>query len=134
MEVVPESMQFGRALPCILHAIWEEDPTEVPVRVSKLNVTDAYHCGTLGPPQTGAFAYGIPLALENYGFIICTDLVLPMGWVNSPKFFCAFSGMMTDMTNDLDSTEITVLAHGAIGKFSATAPPSLQRVREPHPF
>ena len=46
-EVAPESMQFGRALPCILQAIWEADPVQGPVQVSKLDVTDVYHCGTL---------------------------------------------------------------------------------------
>ena len=40
-EVAPESMQFGRAFPFILQAIWEADLDEGPVRVSKLYVTDA---------------------------------------------------------------------------------------------
>ena len=35
-EIAPESMQFGRAFPRILQAIWEADPAEGPVRVSKL--------------------------------------------------------------------------------------------------
>ena len=59
-EIAPESMQFGRAFPRILQAIWEADPVEGPVRVSKLDVTDAYHRGTLKPSQLGAFAYVVP--------------------------------------------------------------------------
>ena len=30
-EIAPESMQFGRAFPRILQAIWEADPAEGPV-------------------------------------------------------------------------------------------------------
>ena len=59
-EISPESMQFGREFPRILLAIWEEHPEEGPVRVSKLDVTDAYHRGTLTPSQVGAFAYIVP--------------------------------------------------------------------------
>ena len=46
-EIAPESMQFGYTLPCILQVIWEADLTEGLVRVSKLDVTDAYHSSTL---------------------------------------------------------------------------------------
>ena len=84
-------MQFGRAFPRILQAIWEADPKEGPVQVSKLDVTDAYHRGTLMPFQVGAFAYVVPSVPDDDVIIICIDLVLPMVWVDSPKIFCAFS-------------------------------------------
>ena len=86
-EIAPESMQFGRAFPRIIQAIWEADPEEGPVRVSKLDVTDAYHCGTLKPSQVGAFTYVVPSVPEDDVILICIDLVLPMGWVDSPNFF-----------------------------------------------
>ena len=59
-EIAPESMQFGRDFPRILQAIWELDPEKGPVRVSKHDVTDAYHCGTVKPSQVGVFAYVVP--------------------------------------------------------------------------
>ena len=31
--------------------------------------------------------------------LLCIDLVLPMGWVNSPDMFCAASETVTDMEN-----------------------------------
>ena len=34
-EAAPESRQFGRAFPRILQAVWEADPIQGPVRVSK---------------------------------------------------------------------------------------------------
>ena len=48
-EAASESLQFGRAFPRILQAIWEVDPIQGPVRVSKLDITDAYHRGTVKP-------------------------------------------------------------------------------------
>ena len=94
-------MQFGRDFPCIFQAISGSDLAKEPVRVSKLDTIDAYHCGTLQPSQLGAFTYAAPLAPEDYGFIFCVDLVLHMGWVDSPKFFCAFSETLKDVTNTL---------------------------------
>ena len=40
-DITPESMQFGKALPRIIHVKWEADPEEGPFRVSKLDVVDA---------------------------------------------------------------------------------------------
>ena len=48
-EAAPESLQFGWAFPRILQAVWEADPIQGPVRVSKLDVTDTYHRGTVNP-------------------------------------------------------------------------------------
>ena len=48
-DINPESMQFGRDFLRIIQAIWEADPEKGPVRVSKLDVTDAYHRVNLQP-------------------------------------------------------------------------------------
>ena len=50
--------------------------------MSKLDVIDVYHHGTINTAQVGAFAYVIPLAPWDEGIIICIDLVLLMGWVD----------------------------------------------------
>ena len=76
-------MQFGRAFPRILQAV------QGLFRVSKLDVTDSYHLGTLRPSQVGSFAYVVPVVAEDDCIIICIDLVLPMVWVDSPKCFCS---------------------------------------------
>ena len=73
-----------------LQAVREEDPVQGPVRVSKLDVIDAYHCSTINPSQVGASVYAIPSAPENKGIIFCINLVLPMGWVDSQKFSARF--------------------------------------------
>ena len=64
-ESAPESIKFGRIFPRILQAIWEADPVQGPVRVSKLDVTDGYERGTLRPSQVGAFAYIVPAASKD---------------------------------------------------------------------
>ena len=46
-EIASESVQFKRAFPRILQVVWEVDLVQGPVRVLKLDVTDAYHRGTL---------------------------------------------------------------------------------------
>ena len=61
-ESAPESLQFSKVFPRILQAVWEVKPVQGLVWLSKLNVTDAYHCGNVKPLQVGAFAYIIPLA------------------------------------------------------------------------
>ena len=91
-EAAPDLLQFGWAFSRILQAVWEADPVQGLFRVSKLYVTDAYHRGTIAPAQLGAFAYVIPSVPGYEGIFICIDLVLLMGWVDSPKFFCAFFG------------------------------------------
>ena len=98
------------------------DPIQGPVRVSKLDVTDAYHRGTVKPAQVGAFAYVIPSAPGDKGIFICINLVLPMGWVDPPKFFCAFSEMLTDVANALVYSELPVPAYGEISEIPSTRP------------
>ena len=133
-DAAPESLQFGQAFPQILQAVWEADPIQGPVRVSKLDVTDAYHRGTVKPAQVGAFAYVIPSALGDEGIFICIDLVLPMGWVDSPKFFCAFSETLTDVANALVDSELPVPSYRAISLTPSTGPGPPSHPGEPHPY
>ena len=47
-----------------------------------MDITYAYHRGTVKPSQVGAFVYVILSAPEDEGCIICINLVLKMRWVN----------------------------------------------------
>ena len=40
-EAVPESLQFDRAFPRILQAVWEAYPVQDLVQVSNMDITDA---------------------------------------------------------------------------------------------
>ena len=81
------------------------------------------HRGTVKPAQVGTFAYITPLAPGDKGRIICIDLVLLMGWVDSPKFFCAFLEMLTDTANALVDKDLPVPSYSAISDIPGTGPP-----------
>ena len=108
-------------------------PPKSPSRFSKLNVTDAYHRDTLWQSQVSVFAYIFPSAPDNSCIIICINLVLPMVWVDSLNFFCAFSETLTDAVNALVYTELPVLAYGTIYKIPIT-PPTHTHMQEPRPY
>ena len=90
---------------------------------------DAYHGGTLWPSQVRVFVYVIPSAPDNDGFIICVDLVLTIGWVDSPNLLCSFLETLTDAANALFDTDLPVPAYGDISDLSSTGqvPPHTYR-------
>ena len=90
--------------------------------MSRLDVIDAYHFGTVKLLQVSVFAYVIPSVPGDEGCIICINLVLPMGWVDSPKFFCTFLKTLTDVANALVDTGLPVPSYGAIFNTLATGP------------
>ena len=73
-ESAPESLQFGQAFPHIQQAVWGADPVQGPFRVSKLDIRDAFHRGTIKSAQVGAFAYVILFVPRYKGIIICINL------------------------------------------------------------
>ena len=98
-EAALELLQLERAFTRIIQAVWEADPVQVLVRVYKLDITDMYQRGIVNPLQVGAFAYVIPSVpgvipsvTGEAVCVICIDLVLPMGWVDSPIFFLRVFG------------------------------------------
>ena len=115
-------MHFGRDFPRILRAIWDVDLEKGPVKVSKHDVADAYHRSTLKPFQVGVFSYVVPTVRDNDFILICIDLVLPMRWVDSPKFFCALSENLTDVANNLVDADLPVLAYRNISVIPPTEP------------
>ena len=70
----------------------------------------------------GVFAYLILSAPGDEGTIICIKLVLIMGWVNSPKFFCAFLETLMDVANTLVETDLPVPSYGAISDIPEAGP------------
>ena len=72
--------------------------------------------------------YIVSSAPGDEGNIICFDLVLLMGWVDSPKFFCAVSETLTDMANALVDTKLYVPSYSVVYKIPVTGlgPPHTQ--------
>ena len=115
-------MQFGHALPRIIQVIWEAYLDEGPVRIPTLDVTDVYHCDTQHLPQVGDFSYVIPLAPDDDGIIICINMIFLVVWVDSSKFFCTFSEILTDVVNSLIDTVLPVPDYSTIANIPATGP------------
>ena len=90
--------------------------------MSNLDVTDAYHRNTLLPSQVETFAYIILLVADDYCIIICIDLVLLMGRIDSPKFFYEFLETLTDVENGLVHMLLPVPGYGSIAKIPETSP------------
>ena len=70
----------------------------------------------------GAFAYVVLLVLDDDVILIYINVVLPMVWVDSPKFFCIFSEILTDVANALVDADLPVLAYVEISTLPATEP------------
>ena len=60
--------------------------------------------------------YVVSLDPEKDGVIIFINIVLLIGWVDSPNFFCAFLEILSDVSNNLVDTEFPVPFNGAITK------------------
>ena len=73
-----------------------------------------FHRGTLRLYQVGVFVFIDPLSPEENGIIVCIYIVLTMGWVDLPKFFCAFLETLMDLVNALVDKELPIPAYGAI--------------------
>ena len=81
------------------------------------------------------FAYVVPSVPDNNIILMCIDMVLPMGWVDSSNFFCAFSEMLAGVENALVDADLPVTAYGAISALSTTEPtPPPQHPGKPHPY
>ena len=95
----PLAIQFGSCLTRLLQQIWEANPSEGPVFLSKWDISDAFHHCHIRPEDVGTFSYVVPPIPSGPQLLLCIDLVLPMGWVNSPDLFCATSETVTDLAN-----------------------------------
>ena len=56
------------------------------------------------------------------GCIIFVDLILPMGWVESPKFLCEFPETLTDVAHAPVDTDLLFLSYATISKISSDGP------------
>ena len=84
-------MQFGTCLSHILQKIWEANPADAPVWLFKWGISDTFHRCNLLPSDIRKFTYVVPPLLVDPNVLICIELVIPMGWVNSPELFCSTS-------------------------------------------
>jgi hypothetical protein len=94
-----EAMQFGAALQRIIESIVNADPNHGPVYLCKVDISDGFYRVELRPADIPKMGVIIPSTSEGEP-LIAFPLVLPMGWKNSPPYFCAFTETVADVTNE----------------------------------
>jgi hypothetical protein len=93
-----ESMQFGRALQRILHAIARSDPRLGPIYLSKIDI--AYGFYRIGIRSEDVPKLGVLFpARDREKQLISFPLVLPMGWSQSPPILSAATETVAYLTN-----------------------------------
>ena len=75
----PRAIQFSACLPEFLQKIWEADPAEGMVWLSKWVISDDFHRCPLQANHIGAFTYVVPPLPSDTAILLCIDLVLPTG-------------------------------------------------------
>ena len=93
-----EAMQFGRALERVLHKIQSADPRHGPVYLCKIDVADGFYRVDLEAATAPTLAVILPHRAEEPP-LVAIPLSLPMGWVESPPYFCAASETIADIAN-----------------------------------
>jgi hypothetical protein len=93
-----EAMQFGHAFNRILYRIHHANPHYGPVYLLKVDLADGFYRVPLASADLLALAVAFP-HLPHEPKLVAIPLVLPMGWVASPPYFCSLTETITDVTN-----------------------------------
>ncbi|KAI2499709.1 hypothetical protein MHU86_14790 [Fragilaria crotonensis] len=94
-----EAMQFGRALQRIIQTVVESDPRYGPVYLAKIDIADGFYrvwVNVRDIPKLGVVLPTSPGSPQLVAF----PLALPMGWVESPPYFCALTETACDLSNN----------------------------------
>lgn len=98
-----DAMQFGQALYRLLGKIVAADPRFGPVYLSKIDIADGFYRVRLLPRDILKLGVLFPQQ-PGEPTLVGFPLVLPMGWVNSPPYFCAATETVADLSNARAST------------------------------
>ena len=93
-----DAMQFGKALQRILQALVDANPKYGPVHLFKVDIADGFYRIWLNIADIPKLACSIP-PLYGDEPLLALPLVLPMGWTQSPPYFCAATETVADITN-----------------------------------
>jgi hypothetical protein len=91
-------MQFGRTLTRILTKLVQADLCHRPVQLIKVNIANRFYRIHLAPQDILLLGVSFPPG-PNGAPLIVFPLVLLMGWVECPPFFCIATKMIADLAN-----------------------------------
>ena len=95
-----EAMQFGRAFDRLLHRIYHANRRFGPVFMIKVDLSDGFYRMPLSSSHLPSLGVSFP-NLPGEPPLVALPLVLPMGWVASPPYFCALTETAADLANQL---------------------------------
>ena len=93
-----KAMQFGRALECLITKVVHADPRYGPVKFIKIDIADGFYRIWIRAHDIPKLGVVFP-SLAGEEPLIAFPLVLPMGWTESPPYFCAATETATDIAN-----------------------------------
>jgi hypothetical protein len=93
-----EAMKFNRVFERILHRIHHANRAYGLVHLMKVDLADGFDRVPLAPSNIPTQAVAFP-NLPHEPTLVALPLVLPMGWVSSPPFFCALTKTAADSAN-----------------------------------
>ena len=101
-KLAPEgAMQFGTAPRRISEDLMRSNPEFGPVFMMKNDMSDGFYRIRLTSSGSLKLAVILPKDLvPGYPQLVALPLVLPMGWTESPPWFCAFTETVADLTNE----------------------------------
>ena len=94
----PQAMQFGRALDRVLQVIVTADPTLGPVFLSKIDLSDGFYRVRLRDMDIPTLGVAFPTGPGEIP-LVAFPLALPMGWTESPPYFCSVTESLVDLIN-----------------------------------
>ena len=119
-----KAMQFGRALQRVFTKIVYAHPRYGPVHLAKIDVADGFYrvwVQANGIPKLGVV---LPTAPGTEP-LIAFPLALPMGWVESPPYFTAFTEIACNRAIQMVSRSDTRLRQAHCLEDVAATPPTM---------
>ena len=93
-----EAMQFGRALDRLIAQVVHADPASGPVKFIKVDMSDGFYRIWLRTKDIPKLGVAFP-NLPSEPLLVALPLALPMGWTESPPYFCAVTETVADLAN-----------------------------------
>ena len=94
----PEAMQFGKALSRILQRILAANPRHGPTYMLKLDLSDGFYRVRLRAEDIPTLGVAFPVG-PGEDPLVALPLTLPMGWTESPPYFCSATETAVDLIN-----------------------------------
>ena len=94
----PEAMQFGCALERVLRKVVTADTAEGPLYLLKIDLSDGFYRVRLRAQDAPMLGVAFPVA-PGEPLLTAIPLVLPMGWTESPPYFCTTTETIVDLAN-----------------------------------